>query len=110
MRFDVAKARAQIAHLSQLSQGVTLQTDKAALPPASTHGPDKSTPTCRAQNAQAGILGAIRAGIKTPGAIATATRLGATATYQELDRMTAAGLLTMARDGTYCLARDGGAP
>ena len=47
------------------------------------------------------ILAAIMAGNKTPGAIATATRLGATATYQELDRMVMAETLTMARYGTY---------
>ena len=52
-------------------------------------------------SAQDRILAAIMAGSKSPGAIATATRLGATATYQELDRMVMAETLTMARDGTY---------
>ncbi len=43
------------------------------------------------KSAEIFILAAIRAGRKTPGAIATATRLGATTTYQELDRMARGG-------------------
>jgi DNA-binding transcriptional ArsR family regulator len=46
------------------------------------------------------ILAAIRAGNRRPEPIATATKLGATAVYQELDRMRAAGLVTVSRDGT----------
>lgn len=53
------------------------------------------------------ILSAIRAGNRTPGAIATATRIGATAAYQALDRMRAAGLVEMARDGAFSLAGGG---
>ena len=50
------------------------------------------------------ILAAIRAGCLTPGAIATATRLGATVAYQALDRMAEAGLIQRAANGAYALA------
>ena len=49
------------------------------------------------------ILAAIRAGCLTPGAITTATRLGATVAYQELERMADAGLIQRAINGTYSL-------
>lgn len=52
------------------------------------------------------IIRALRAGLITPGSIATATQLGATVTYQELDRMAQAGLVTMARDGALGLTGD----
>lgn len=52
------------------------------------------------QGAEPAILAAIRAGNRTPGSIATATRLGATAVYQALARMQVAGHVARARDGT----------
>ena len=45
----------------------------------------------------------MRAGLTTPGAIATAAKLGATVTYQELDRMAQAGLVAMQPDGALRL-------
>lgn len=45
------------------------------------------------------ILLAIGAGLQRPGAIATATRLGVTRTYQLLDQMRDAGHINVARDG-----------
>ena len=53
------------------------------------------------------IIRAMRAGCKTPGAIATGAKLGATATYQELDRMAQDGLLSMHRDGALSLTAPG---
>ncbi len=52
-----------------------------------------------ASRAEAAILAAIHAGNHRPGVIATATGLGATVAYQFLDRMQAAGLVRVARDG-----------
>jgi len=101
---DKPASNDRLSQPSRLSQRDTLQTDKAALPRTASHGPAKSAPTGSASNAQDRILAAIREGNKTPGAIATATRLGGTATYQQLDRMVLAEALTMARDGTYCPA------
>ena len=57
--------------------------------------PDTST--------RAAIIGALRDGLQTPGAIATAARLGATDTYQELDRMAQEGLVIMQRNGALGL-------
>ena len=54
--------------------------------------------------AQGSIIAAIRAGKVTPGSIATATKLGGTATCQEHKRMAKAGLVEMARNGAYRLA------
>lgn len=59
---------------------------------------------------RAAILAAVRAGKTTPGAIATAARLGATATYQELDRMKAEGVLIMKPDGVLALDNQAIAP
>lgn len=53
------------------------------------------------------ILSAIWADNRTPGAIATATRIGATVAYQVLDRMRTAGLVEMARVGAFSLAEGG---
>lgn len=52
---------------------------------------------------RAAIIAAMRGGRCTPGAIATAARLGATVTYQELDRMLAEGLLTKHPSGALAL-------
>ena len=53
--------------------------------------------------AQGSIIAAIRAGKVTPGSIATATKLGGTATYQELERMAKVGLVEMESNGAYRL-------
>lgn len=53
---------------------------------------------------QGAIIEALRRGAKTPGAVATAARLGATLTYQTLDRMAAEGLVSMKPDGALALA------
>ena len=58
-----------------------------------------SPSTAGQRSAEIVILAAIRAGNHRPGAIATETRMGATAAYQTLDRMREAGLVTVARDG-----------
>ncbi len=93
--------------MSQMAQEVTRQIERAVLPPNPTPTPAHSAPIAPAQIAQDSILAAVRAGRKTPDAIATATRLGVTATYQELDGMVKAGALTMARDGTYSPSAEG---
>ena len=54
-------------------------------------------------SARAAINRALRAGLKNPGSIATAAKLGATDTYQELDRMAIESVVTMQRDGTLAL-------
>lgn len=48
---------------------------------------------------EAAILAAILAGRQRPGAIATATNIGATRVYQLLDQMRDAGRIKVARDG-----------
>ena len=48
---------------------------------------------------EAAILAAILAGQQRPGAIATATKIGATRVYQLLDVMRDAGRIKVARDG-----------
>ena len=48
---------------------------------------------------EAAILAAILAGQQRPGAIATATKIGATRVYQLLDLMRDAGRICVARDG-----------
>lgn len=48
---------------------------------------------------EAAILAAILAGQQRPGAIATATKIGATRVYQLLDLMRDAGSIAVARDG-----------
>lgn len=50
------------------------------------------------------IIAALVAGLKTPGSIATAAKLGATDTYQELDQMAREGLVTQESDGALRLA------
>ena len=52
---------------------------------------------------QAAIIWAIKAGNRTLGSIATAAKLGVTETYQELDQMALAGLLSMDRSGALNL-------
>ncbi len=52
---------------------------------------------------RAAIVRALRAGLRTPGSIATAAKLGATDTYQELDLMTLEGVVTRKRDGALAL-------
>ena len=52
---------------------------------------------------RAAIIAAMRRGRKTPGSIATAAKLGATVTYQELDRMALEGLVTMQPNGALSL-------
>jgi predicted transcriptional regulator len=49
------------------------------------------------------ILAALRAGPKTPGSISTAAKLGATDTYQEIERMVANGLLSIQPNGALSL-------
>lgn len=56
-----------------------------------------------AASTRAAIIAALRAGLKTPGAIATAAKLGATVTYQELDRMAREGLVIQAANGALRL-------
>lgn len=50
------------------------------------------------------IIEALRRDAKTPGAVATAARLGVTLTYQTLDRMAAEGLVSAKPDGAVVLA------
>lgn len=52
---------------------------------------------------RASIIRALRLGLKTPGSIATETKLGATDTYQELERMRLGGLVTMQPNGALGL-------
>ena len=52
---------------------------------------------------RAAIITTLRDGLQTPGAIATAARLGATVTYQELDQMALEGLVVMQRNGALAL-------
>lgn len=77
-----------LSRVSRLSQGVALETKIQKSAPLST---------------RAAIFQALRAGLKTPGSIATAAKLGATDTYQELDRMAQEGLVAMQPDGGLVL-------
>ena len=52
---------------------------------------------------RAAIIRAMEGGASTPGAIATAARLGATVTYQELDRMRAEGHVILQHHGALVL-------
>ena len=52
---------------------------------------------------RAAIVRALQAGLKTPGSIATAAKLGATVTYQELDRMALDGLVTVNPNGALAM-------
>ncbi len=79
------------AKIAPMSQAVTLQNEKAVLPQGPTPDGTCAAPIAATQSAEIIILAAIREGMKTPGAIATATRLGATTTYQDLDRMARGG-------------------
>jgi hypothetical protein len=54
---------------------------------------------------EAAILVAIMTGVQRPGAIATATKIGATRVYQLLDQMRDAGRIKMARDGRITAKR-----
>lgn len=113
MLFDVSAALAEI--LAQApATFATPATNASVLPPVSRMSRMSQLPSPKPvlapvvfvpspANLQTAILTAIRAGNLTPGAIATETKLGATATYQELDRLTKAGLIEMARKGTYSL-------
>lgn len=74
-----------LSRVSQVSQGIHA---KPKIPFAST---------------RAAIVQALRAGLKTPGSIATATKRGATVTYQELNRMAQAGLVTVQPNGALAL-------
>ena len=49
---------------------------------------------------ESAILAAILTGVQRPGAIATATKIGATRIYQLLDLMRDAGRIKVARDGS----------
>lgn len=53
-----------------------------------------------AQTDEQSIFAAIRAGNARPGPIAVASGLGATVTYQLLDKLIASGRVRQARDGT----------
>lgn len=77
-----------LSRVSRLSQQATTETK---IPEPGPRAP------------RAAIVQALRAGLKTPGSIATAAKLGATETYQELDRMAQAGLVLMHRDGALHL-------
>ena len=77
-----------LSRVSQVSQGMTAETKTAKSPILSP---------------RAAIIRALQAGLKTPGSIAIAAKLGATDTYQEIDRMTLEGLVTMARNGALGL-------
>ena len=120
MLFDVTAALADILAQAPATPA-TFATNTPVLPPESRVSrvsqqagpkppPAPFAPGTAPADAQTAILAAIRAGCLTPGAIATATRLGATATYQELDRMTEAGLIQMAVNGAYALDGLEGAP
>ena len=94
MLFDVTAALADILAQAPATPA-TFATNTPVLPPVSRvsrmsqrGGPDLApAPT----TPETTILAAIRAGCLTPGTIATATRLGANVTHQELDRMAEAG-------------------
>lgn len=58
-----------------------------------------AAPPATERDDEAVILAAIRAGRQRPGAIASATKLGATRAYQLLDKLRDAGLIHVARDG-----------
>lgn len=77
-----------LSRVSRLSQAEAVETKTRKTPVLST----RTT-----------IIKAIRAGLKTPGSIATAAKLGATDTYQELDRMALEGLVTMQGNGALGL-------
>ncbi len=49
------------------------------------------------------VLAAIETGSRTPGAVATRTRLGATTTYQSVSRLTDSGRIEQASDGSLAL-------
>jgi len=46
------------------------------------------------------VIDAVQRGAARPGAVATSTGIGATVTYQLIDRLIAEGRICMARDGT----------
>jgi len=58
-----------------------------------------AAPIGRKPDDVATILAAVLAGQQRPGAIATATKIGATRVYQLLDLMRDAGSIAVARDG-----------
>jgi hypothetical protein len=66
-------------------------------------GGGKSLCTNPDTSTRAAIILALRRGMKTPGSIASAAKLGATDTYQELDRMMSDGILSMQTNGALCL-------
>lgn len=68
--------RAKVAEVARIAAPVDLQLDD-----------------------EAAILVAIITGVQRPGAIATATKIGATRVYQLLDLMRDAGRIKVARDG-----------
>ena len=119
MLFDVSAALAEILAQTPatFATSATSATNSSVLPPVSRMsrvsqlGSSKPAPAPVAHvpapaSPQTAVLAAIRAGNLTPGAIATATKLGATASYQELDRLAKAGPIEMASNGTYSLAND----
>jgi hypothetical protein len=72
----------------------------APLPPSKVAGIAKvAAPLAPKSNDEAAILLAIGAGRHRPGAIATATKLGATRAYQLLDKMREAGRVHVAPGG-----------
>ncbi|MEO8245140.1 MAG: hypothetical protein ABI832_22890 [bacterium] len=113
MLFDVTAALAEILAQAPATPA-TIATNTPDFPPVSRvsrvsqqSGPEPAHPPAPPvpppAYAQTAILAAIQGGCLTPGAIATATRLGATATYHELDRKADAASIRMASNGPYSI-------
>lgn len=58
------------------------------------------------QGADIVILAAIRAGNRSPGTVASETKLGATPTYQLIDKLRAEGRISQARDGELSVVEE----
>lgn len=109
MLFDVQAALSEIL-TSTPATPATIATNTSKPPPLSRVSrlsqevdAESKIPKSAPHSPRAAIMRALRAGLKTPGSIATAAKLGATETYQELDRMAQAGLVLMHRDGALQL-------
>jgi DNA-binding transcriptional ArsR family regulator len=93
MWFDVAAA------LQAVTAGGGNPSPVAAPPAKVAEVAEVAAPLAPNLDDEAAILAAICAGRQRPGAIASATKLGATRVYRLLDKMRDAGLIRVARDG-----------
>ncbi len=91
-----------IVSIVKLSGSVSKTGDEEGL---RLPAPDVGSPTLAFSSEDDSLaFGAIETGCRTYGAIATATRIGATRAFQAVERLKEAGRIRQAKDGSHTIA------